>query len=335
MQTVSPRSRPVDVTGLLRGETVCIFTAEGELKWQKQRAVELKGSFEANVHASCCPITGKLVIDGNPVKYFQGHNVFGSEDIHGLAYAIITHVMDALGLPALAPSDLEEVEVARVDLTGMYSVGTAENARAAVRVLAERATMHYRGRGTMTRDGTVYFGKHSRRNSTKVYAKGHELRDHKLPEDLPNLESITSYAQDKLRIEHVLRRMYLVDAGLDRLRSWGCDTSAKLFADLTEKLNVADNIELSNAQLEGMKPRLRLAYSAWLRGDDLRATLPTRTFTRYRRELLELGVDLLTLQPAEERRPMLRLVEIIRAVPATPPTWAYGTPSLFEPRKTA
>lgn len=325
----------IPAAGRIPGDLVCIFTPDGELKWQKVKAAEIGGSYESNVHAYACPVTGRLVIDGNPVKFFQGHNIFGTDDIHGLSRAISAHVIERLQLEVTESElhDLErgDIELARVDLTGMYSVGSLDNARAAVRALGDRATLRHRGRGTLGRDGTAYWGKHSRRSATKAYAKGHELLDHKLPKGIPHGDALIAFAQDKLRIEHVLRGMELKARQLDRVIYWESSTAAMLYSEMTGKLSVPDNIELSPTMLEGLSPRLRLAYAAWLRGDDLRATLPRKTFYRYRKQLLEVGVDIVTLRPAEARASTLQLVNIINAVPVGVPDWAHGTPVYYQP----
>ena len=331
----------VAAAGRIPGDMVCIFSPDGEVKWQKVRAVALLGSFEANVHVSACPITGRLVIDGNPAKFFQGHNLFGIDDVRCLSSAIIDHVLEQLREHIEVTPEQRQwiseglVDVRRVDITGMYSMGSIENARAAVCALGDRATLRHRGRGTLSRDGTAYWGKHSRRSATKAYAKGHELNDHPLPKDIPWKDQLFAFAQDKLRIEHVLRGMELKARNLDLLCNWKSSTPAMLFAEMTGKLSVPDNIELSPSMIEQLPARLRLAYAAWLRGDDLRATLPRMTFYRYRKQLLEHGVDILTLRPSEARSPTLQLVRILEAVPVSTPDWAIGTPVYFEPRRVA
>lgn len=320
----------VDARDKIPGDRVMIVSPDGEIKWQKIRALEVTGSYDANVHASSCPVSGRLVIDGNPVKFFQGHNVFGSGDIHGLADAISDHIGGKLGFNVAGCQ--ESAEVARTDLTGMYSMATLANARAAVRAMGERATMRFRGRGQLGREGTAYWSKHSRRSAVKAYAKGHELLDHKLPKGLAHADAISAWAQDKLRIEVVLRGMELKQRGLDVLANWQENTAAELYGEFVARLNVPDNIELAPPVIETLKPRLRLAYNAWLHGEDLRAALPRKTFYRYRKELMAHGVDLLTLRPAEAKSNVLQLVRILEARPVSVPDWAIGTSAYFEPR---
>ena len=329
-----------NAAGKVPGDKVMILSPDGEVKWEKIRALEVTGSYDANVHVSVCPIKGTLVIDGNPAKFFQGHNVFGTDDIHGLAKAIALHAIGRLPDLNVQEHDLANIhegiiELSRVDLTGMYSVGTKMHATAAVRAMGERATMRHRGRGNISREGTAYFGKNSRRSAIKVYAKGVELKDHKLHRQLPYADDIIAYAQDKLRIEVVLRAMELKDRGLDVLANWQQDTAALLYAEFLGKLNVPDNIELDPPSIEALKPRLRLAYDSWMRGTDLRVALPRMTFYRYRAELLEHGIDILTVRPSLPQSNVLPLVRILEARPAAVPEWAHGTPVYFEPSRVA
>lgn len=327
---------PLDVTGKIPGDVVMLISPEGEMKWSKVRALPMRGSFDANLHLSSCPVTGQLVIDGNPAKFFQGHNVFGSDDIHGLAHAVIRNVVQFLQLEVTPECqqaiDEERVEIAHVDVTRMYSFGSIAHATAAVRAIGEHATMKYRGRGVM-KEGTVYFGKHSRRSALKVYAKGVELIEHRLPEEMPLADEVLAFASDKLRVELVLRGMELKARGLDMLAHWDSETGEKLHREFVGKMTIPDNIELPPSKLQGLSPRLQLAYAAWVRGDDLRVTLPRATFYRYRAELLKFGIDILALRPPEAKSNVLPLVRIIHGHPADVPGWAKGTSLYFEPER--
>ena len=86
--------------------------------------------------------------------------------------------------------------------------------------------------------------------------------------------------------------------------------------------------------LDAMKPSLRMAYQSWESGVDLRAILPTRTFYRYRAELLPHGIDIAALNPKETSN-VVPLVRVLEAVPAPVPDWAQGTKLYWEPRRVA
>lgn len=329
---------PIIVTGKIPGDTVMLVSPDGEVKWSKVKAIAVRGSHDSNLHVSACPVSGRLLIDGNPAKFFQGHNVFGSDDIHGLAHALVRNVINFLELDVTDEFrellDLDQIELSHVDITEMYSAGSQLLARASVRAIGEMATMKHRGRA-ITKEGTVYFGKHSRRSALKVYAKGDELRDHKLPDGLPQADEVQSFAADKLRFEVVLRGMELKHLGLSMLSDWTPETGVTLHREFVGRVNLPENIELPPDVIEGLSPRLQLAYSAWIRGDDLRVTLPKRTFYRYRAELLQHGIDIVSLRTAEAKSNVFPLRRVIELRPAGVPEWAKGTSLYFEPRRSA
>lgn len=330
----------INAQGKIPGGRILVLDPDGGIEWEKPKPLKMRGSHEASIHVSSCPYNGCLVIDGNPVKFFQGHNVFGTDDIHAVAHAICFHVLDALDLGE-TPEQREAikqgiVEVYRVDINRSFAVGNLANARAAVRALAETATLKHRGRGTLDRDGTAYWGKHSRRSAVKAYPKGHELtaKDHKLPKDLSHRDLVFDFAQQLLRVELVLRGMELKQRGLNLLANWTHNTGTELFGEYLGKFNVATNIELPLDTLQDLPPRLRLAYDSWMRGTDLRATLPRMTFYRYRKQLLEHGVDILTVKPMDASN-VVPIVRILEARPVDVPEWAIGTPLYFDPRRAA
>lgn len=329
---------PIKSEGYIPGDTICIFDPQGGLKWQKTRAVPLRGSYESDIHVSTCGYKGLLVIDGNPAKFFQGHNVFGSPDVQGLARAMACTVLDNLDLPGTDEKmpliHSAHFELAKIDLTNSYDVGSLLNARSAVRSLSDTATMKYRGRGELCKEGTAYWAKNSRRSSLKCYAKGHELKAHPLPKNLPFRSELLHHADPLLRLELVMRTMELKDKGLNVVSNWGDNTATLLFDEFLGNLDVSNSIELAPEFLDEMKPRLRLVYDSWMRGTDLRTTLPRKTFYRYRQELLRFGVDILTLNPSQ-RSNVVPMVKILEAVPVGIPDWAHGTPLLFDPSNRA
>ena len=91
---------------------------------------------------------------------------------------------------------------------------------------------------------------------------------------------------------------------------------------------------LSDEFLATLTTSQRLAYSAWLAGEDLRAILPNGSFYRLRNKLLPHGIDVSLIQ-SSERSNVVPLVRVLEAVPAGVPDWAYGTPLFYEPRRVA
>lgn len=324
----------------LGGDRVMIVAPGGEVRWEKLRPLEVRGSHESALHISSCPITNRLLIDGNPVKFFQGHNLWGTEDVHGLAQATLI-ALRTRGLVDIPDGVIDLTgrgvfSISRIDLTHMFATGSRIRAMNALRQLGEVASIRYGGRGTISENGTLYFRKHSRRESLKIYAKGRELeaKDHRLPADLPHREKLIAYADDKLRVEVVLRAMHLRDSGLEDAANWCDTTAADLYAQSLAKLEIPDMLELTGDALEALPPRLRLVHESWKAGNDMRVTVPLRSFYRYRAELLKFGIDIGVPQPKETSN-VVRLRTIIECTPAQVPDWAKGTALYFEPRRSA
>jgi len=333
---------PYRADGLIPADRLARITPDGEVVWQRVCRHELRGSFDQALQVSCCAYSGELLVDGNPAKFFQGHNLFGTERLRGLAMATLAAVVDRLQLPAaesvLTSTALGDFELLRVDLTQMYSLDALANVRAALRGLHGRAVVKHRahGRGEM-KGGTLYFGKHSRRVGQKFYGKLDEVteRGHTLPDDLPGRTKLLEWVAPMLRHEVVVRAMELKRRGLEKGSAW-CDTTcATLYSEMREKLQIPEVLELPSATLEGLPGRLQLAYDAWRRGSDLRAQLSRRTFFRYRAELLKHGLDISIPQPADPLSNVVPLVRVLEMRPVGVPEWAIGTALYFEPEAAA
>src|SRR5574337_1014795 len=276
-------------------------------------------------------------ISGNPAKWFQGHNIFGSSNIRGLVREMLERVCASVGI---TPTDQDRyqwqhgiIDMHRVDLTRSWLLaGGLPQVRSAIRSLDSTAHLAHRGRGHFKGD-SLTFGKGSRRWSLTFYAKGSEIevKGHELPEALRS-SPLRDYAQGLLRGEVRMLRMQLEKLHLDYLLYWG-DNPMEQHLHALQGLELSDAAMIESHVLEGLPGRLQLVYNSWREGHDLRAMLPARTFYRYRRELLAHGIDVAVKQ--ERTSPDLSNVVPLRVVlhaePAGIPDWAVGTPLYFEP----
>lgn len=326
---------PVDVSGCFPSETEIILEPDGEVRRERRTGQSVVGSFDGRIRATECEFTGRLILDGNPSKFFQGHNVFGSDDIFLLAHAMVWRALPQLGLRVYSAgfqSELScmDVEVMRVDITESYDAGSLANAKSFVRALAESATLTHRGRGALS-EGTVYFGKHSRRWALKAYAKGAEIvsKSGKLGNRFPDAERMIQFAQPLLRIELVLRLWELQKRGLDRLSAWRSVDVTALGAEYRSGLMISENRSMSESELEAIPNRLRVLYSSWKSGEDLRKLLSNGAFYRNRAALLKYGIDIAIVQPKAFPN-VVPLVRIIEAKAVGVPEWARGTALLFD-----
>jgi hypothetical protein len=318
------------------GEVVS-FRADGTREWDTPKRLQVEGSFSVNVSLRRRPTDGSLEISGNPAKWFQGHNVFGSEAWH-LAPAFAVSVIERTGY-VLTPSELAAIHagaffVSRVDLTESWDFGNVRRATSAVQALADSGCFRHRGKGSQFEEGTVYWRQKSRWLASKAYVKGLELKAH--PPTCADPHEIYDVAGGLVRFEFCARSMWLKSRGLDVWANWSTlgVTPASLHAELMAGLTLGDSMMRDAAALDGLPPRLQSAYQLWLDGHDLRQMFPRRSFYRYRSQLLAHGVDI-GVKRAREATNVVRLVPILEGKPFAIPDRFRGTPAYFEPRALA
>jgi hypothetical protein len=160
-------------------------------------------------------------------------------------------------------------------------------------IAATARTRH--GSAGLGKDGSVTFGKGSRRWSMTCYPKFDEIqasgRGHGLSRALDNyaVERLTEWAEGVVRFELRLRSLELEQVGriTDPLATW-----SQYFSRIQFNRNNAAVLEVD--MVTEALPQHLLGYLArWKGGEDLRARLPKNTFYRVRRELLKgAGVDI-------------------------------------------
>jgi II/X family phage/plasmid replication protein len=332
----------------LHNGSVISLTRNGDVEWATNKRLPVLGSYDASLHlqselSSRSSTTGlytHIVFDGNPAKFFQGHNLWGTDDLVGLMVETVIRVCSILRI-APAAEDWERIvnghyQLKRVDSTMMIDLKTSKDVQAFLYSAERTAHMRYKGQGIMTK-GTLYFGKHSRRESLKMYAKGPEIRakGHELPKELGLLPELYKWADSKLRLEACTRSMQLKDLGLQLACNWGDLTPQNTLYRLLNGLNMSENHTLTQANLEGLPPRLMAVYHLWKEGHDIKKMYPATTFKRYRKTMIEHGIDIAVKQ-GNRPEPNPNVIEFRRVLRPERcdqiPAWAYGTALMFEPR---
>lgn len=345
LSLVVPCSHATPITG---GQVISIAPS-GAVEWCSAKRQTLAGSFSTGLQVRTATHTPDpcthIEISGNPVKFFQGHNLWGTDDLPALALATIEHVATHLGM---TPSESDrsawangDVQITRVDCTESFHLRSLAEVLAWLRAAEQTSHLSHRGRGQLVKGSTLYFGKNSRRWSLKLYAKGQEIRAKGHGQDaILSLPSAVEWAERTLRAELTLRSMELKRLGFDRVSSWfpvegvPFPVTAELLRTHLGAMTMTTTAQLSADVLDGLRPALRMAYQSWEAGSDLRAILPHRTFYRYRAALLPHGVDIATLVPREVSN-VVPLHRVLEAKPVSVPDWAIGTPLYFEPRRVA
>ena len=323
----------------ITGGRVISCDLDGTIEWQTEKRLPVVGSFDSKFHIVSTG-DGFLNISGNPSKFLQGHNLFGSDDLNGLVIETMIRLCNFLKLP-VHTADFEAWKLGnytlqRVDIAYMYSLGSRANVRSWIRS-AEFQSKSRHGR-PMMKGGTLYWGKHSRRWAMKAYGKADEVsstKEHKLPIEIPCRDELLDYAEDKLRLELVLRSMQLKDLNLSKSSAWYPNTPAKMHAIFMESIDMSNQFTLAESTITDFPARLVAVYRLWKNGEDLRAMYPKNTFYRSRRQLLEFDIDIAIIQPKFSGN-VIPLVQALRPEAiANIPEWAVGKNLYFESKRVA
>lgn len=296
------------------GGTIASVSSDGEIEWRVEKKQQIRGSYESSLSIkSLDPET--IMIDGNPAKWLQGHNMFGTDDLIGLVQAVLYKLIPLLNL---TPTEYDLkcwadgiYMLKRVDCTAMWELPRRADIRAWLRA-AEMQSKSRHGR-PVTTGGTLYFGKNSRRWSVKFYSKGDEIeaRGHKLPLDIEHRDNLIDWADNKLRGELTLRSIQLKEKQLSLACQWQPTTSLEQLMAYIESLNMSEQFNISPVELEGLPARLIAVYKLWKEGEDLRALYPRASFYRYRSEFLKKGIDIAIRQPSKPEN-VIPLVRVLR-----------------------
>lgn len=326
----------------------------GEVEWTSDTRLQVKGSFDTAVSVRTAAWEGDrthIEISGNLAKFFQGHNLWGTDDLPGLVYEFLRWLALNHGLtaePLVSPSaeDISawrvgEIRLTRVDCTESFHLDNAAQVLAWLRAAEQTAHLAHRGRGQLVKGSTLYFGKQSRRWSLKLYAKIQEIKAKGHGQEaILDLPHALAWAEKTLRAELTLRSMELKRRGLSMVSDWFPVDGVPLVTSelLREKLGsmtMTTTRTLPEEVFSTLTAAQHNGYLAWVAGNDLRESMSRPSFYRLRSKLLPHGVDIATVQPKDDVSNVVPLHRVLEARPVSVPDWAVGTPLYFEPRRVA
>jgi II/X family phage/plasmid replication protein len=326
---------PCTLPGYINGGAVVFIDAAGDVERSTDRRLQVRGS-----HESALAVRGgggELEISGNPAKWLQGHNLFGSSHPIKLIYHVMRRLVPLLSLTPTLDDRRSWVygdyDLLRVDTTRMYDLGS--NAEV-VRFLSG-AAMVAKGRyqkASAFGSDTVYIGQRSSRVTVKFYNKLEEMltRGHMLPDSLTpgERQMLLEFAEGQLRYELVLRSKELAERGLRSASAWSSDTADRLLDERLGKIELNDALRLAEDVVGQLPPKLVPIYHAWRAGTNLKELYANNTFYRYRRQLLAYDIDIAEVRPreivSETQYLMGRPLKSFLVGPGvSPPDWAKGT----------
>lgn len=321
---------------------VIAVDSDGQELWCKPQRTVVMGSHESAMTIISTGGDGQgsatgFTVSGNPVKFLQGHNCFGSDDLVGLAVATVRRLDEflGLGLPAHVYRSLAsgQFTVSTVDITFMHELPSQADVMAWIRA-AEYKSRSRCGRPT-SHPGTLYWQKKSKRWALKCYSKLNEIehggKGHKLPDTLgiERINMLTDWVANKLRIELRLKKKEMTELGIEsaaQLQS----LARELFAKYVGQITMVENMQLSDELREKLPLKVYATYTLWREGHDLRSTLTRPTYYRHRRELLAHGIDI-TIAPDPQPSNVIPLIRVLEARPVENPEWADKHGLIFNP----
>lgn len=311
---------------IIGGAVLCI-TPEGEVEWSTEKALSVVGSYDNRIQIRSYGSLSELWLSGNPVKFLQGHNIFGSGDLLYIMSKLIDKLVSMdLGL---SPTDFDLIKIrqgsyqlSRIDLNQSYHLANRDEVLAWLRAAESSARLRHRGSGIFA-GNTLYYGKHSRYWALKCYSKILEIlaKGHQLPPEL-QIPELIAWAEKALRIEAVIRSMELKRRGLNIASAWTQESAKLLLQELIAHLEMTGSFSLPDEVVKTLPSRLRPVYELWVRGADMQTQYSRPTFYRHRKALLAYGIDIAITQESA-RSNIVPLYRILEAVPAEIPQWAY------------
>jgi hypothetical protein len=293
------------------------------------KPLRVEGSYSSTLTVQA--IGARLYISGNPVKFFTGQNVAGTNDLPRLVRMTVQAVWDLLDLvPCLdAYRALEsgDVNLTRVDCTFSYQVGSDDDVVTWLEAMERACHVRFRGRGHYDQGMcSLMFGltlqegqkaKASRRSTFKFYNKHREMGVHPPTCDDATAALLRKTVYGAVRGEACYRALELQRYGKDRLSAWTHDTALELHRDWVDRMEMAETFTLKSDQEKQLPRNLQATYHLWRSGVDVRGLLSERSFYRHRKELLALaGVDI--AQPRLTAHDPVKVIPIIRVLEAKP-----------------
>lgn len=316
----------------LNSGSVLKILPSGEVEWESPCRLSVRGSHERDIAVRSqggdgSGLATELVIDGNPSKYLQGHNVFGSDDLRSLVFDTLLSISSLIDLPipelVLKAVRAGQYRLTRVDINYMFELPTMGDVKSWIRA-AEFKSKTRHGRPS-SKAGSLYWGKSSRRWSLKAYSKGEELKagkSHAIPDHLSGAP-LQEFAQNKLRLELTLRAKELEKIELIEAQRWQRNSPFRLFSEYAKRIEMNEQIALTTKVLHDLPRYLQGTYVLWQTGQNPRELLSKNTFYKHRRALLEHGIDINLSVEKVDRSNVVPLIRVLEAVPVGVPNWAF------------
>lgn len=311
------------------------ITPEGETEWATPKRVPVEGSHSSQITVSSTGAAGEglaefLSISGNPSKFLQGHNLFGSDDLIALMVDTVQKIDSVLVLgideTAMKRVRAGDFEVSMVDVNYSFTLANQKDVMSWIHAAEFKSRSRF-GR-PISRPGTIYWNKHSRKWAIKAYSKFNELvnggKAHRLPDTLGAAAGqLIEWAENVLRIELRLLKRELQHLKLTKAADLAPRVH-ELFAEYQSRIVMNGQRRIAAEKLLELPTKLRATYTLWAEGHFMPELLAKATFYRHRKELLEHGVDIsITCDTENKSSNVVPFMRVLEAKPVSIPEWAF------------
>lgn len=321
---------PLHHAPIYSGHVVSI-SSDGVEEWRTPKRMLATGSYDKQLSVKSVGGDGQgmathLWLNGNPAKFLQGHNVFGSNDLTALLYDVFLLITAQFGLQPtkeeLSLIKTGDYELTMFDVNFSFDLPSRSDVLAFIRAMEFKAKTRH-GRPTM-KGGTLYFGKTSEYWAIKLYCKAEEIQTKtgKLPLELQG-KGIENWAENKLRIELRLHSKELKRLNITKVNQLNTQALKQLFNDYLQRIDMTQQIKITDETLSQMPAKLRSTYTLWQEGHDLRNLISRTTYHRHRKELKQYGINIDLRPESTQKSNVVPLVRILEAKPAEIPDWAF------------
>lgn len=319
-----------------------VIDEDGEIEREVIRSRSLEGSHSSKIIIRSVGSNGDgkathLEVSGNPAKFLQGHNVFGSDDLRALVEAMAKRIFAKLDME---PTEQESEKLRAgdvycnwVDINYPYEMNCQTDVQAWIKA-AEFRSRTRSGRSAI-QGSTLYWQKNSRRWAIKAYSKWLELqvRKHRLPAALQETK-LLGWTEKILRLELRLLGKELRDLEIDKVSDLPPERVSKLFGDYMNRIVLTGQLKIADEVFHKLKGSLRASYMLWRDGHLMNQVLSKSTFYKHRKQLLDFGIDISIAREKEESN-VIPMIRVLEAKPAQIPEWAFEEGLIFQPEKVA
>lgn len=298
---------------------------DGEIKWDVPQKLVHRGSHDTSIRIRSDGF--RVSLEGNIGRFNRSDNLFGYTVQECIRLA--NNLVAEFGLPPFkdaAPMQMVKkggedggyqavgAVITRIDLTCNWCTGSAGNVEQFIRHLqgfksGRQEPRTYKTTGVSWGEGSKYW-------YAKVYDKAAEYfrqcGKKAKAFDAPLFQYMLEQGIARHEIE--LKSRYLKQNNLWRMSQWGVGMEDRIYALFNDVIGGESHVD-SFLEIPGRAGELAVA---WRDGADLKKRLSTATYYRYRKQLLQYGIDIAV--PSNVTRLRSR-VEVITLAPAQAPSW--------------